>query len=118
MLVIDRVQGRNIRHLKDLIRAVESADDEFVSFQDSSGQIIVLEREQAEKSNRGIQRRFGVPFDRSEDLRKGSRAKVARADCRVRSPITQRSSKCIQSESALVGRFGSAWCQCFSAAWF
>jgi hypothetical protein len=70
MLVVDRVQGRNIRHLKDLIRIVESAEDEFLRFQGSDGQIIVLEREQVEKRNRSILRRYGVPFDRSENLRK------------------------------------------------
>ena len=75
MLVIDRVQGRSIRHLKDLIRIVESADDEFVRFQGSDGQFIVLEREQVEKSHRGIMRRFGVLFDRSENLRKKAKKK-------------------------------------------
>jgi len=70
MLVVDRVQGRNIRHLQDLIRFVESAEDEYLRFQSSDGQIIVLDREQVEKSNRGILRRYGVPFDRSENLRR------------------------------------------------
>jgi len=72
MLVIDRVQGRNIRHLKDLIRIVESAEDEFLRFQSPDGQIIVLEREQVDKRNRSIMRRYGVPFDRSEDLQESA----------------------------------------------
>ncbi len=72
MLVIDRVQGRNIRHLKDLIRIVESAEDEFLRFQGPDGQIIVLEREQVDKRNRSIMRRYGVPFDRSEDLQESA----------------------------------------------
>ncbi len=70
MLVIDRVQGRNIRHLKDLIRSVEKSKDEFVRFESSDGHVIVLEREQVEQSNNGILQRYGVPFDRSENLRK------------------------------------------------
>jgi hypothetical protein len=72
MLVIDRVQGRNIRHLKDLIRIVESAKGEFLRFQSPDGQIIVLEREEVDKRNRSIMRRYGVPFDRSEDLRESA----------------------------------------------
>ena len=75
MLVVDRVQGRNIRHLKDLIRFVESAKDEYLRFESSDGQIIVLEREQVEKSNRGILGRYGVPFDRSENLRNKTQVK-------------------------------------------
>jgi hypothetical protein len=69
MLVVDRVQGRNIRQLKDLIRIVETSEDEFLRFQSSDGQVVVLEREKVEKRNPSIQRRYGVPFDRSEDLR-------------------------------------------------
>jgi S1-C subfamily serine protease len=69
MLVVDRVQGRDIRNLKDLIRIVESAKDEFVRFQGSGGQMIVLDRVSVETRNRGILRRYGVPFDRSENLR-------------------------------------------------
>ncbi len=68
MLVIDRVQGRNIRDLKALIRIVESATDEFVRFQGSDGRMIVLERDRVEKRNRGILRRYGVPIDRSANL--------------------------------------------------
>ena len=68
MLMIDQVQGKSIRHLRDLIRSVESAKGAFIRFQSSDGQIIVLEREQVEKSNDGILRRYGVPSDRSENL--------------------------------------------------
>ncbi|MDX2412883.1 MAG: trypsin-like peptidase domain-containing protein, partial [Woeseiaceae bacterium] len=70
MLVVDRVQGRDIRNLKDLIRIVESAKDEFVRFQGSGGQMIVLERGSVETRNSGILRRYGVPFDRSANLQK------------------------------------------------
>ena len=68
MLLIDRVQGKGIRHLQDLIRVVESAKGKFVRFQSPDGQVIVLERKQVEKSNDSILRRYGVPSDRSENL--------------------------------------------------
>jgi len=68
MLMIERVQGKSIRHLCDLIQIVESAKGAFIRFQSSDGQIIVLERGQVEKSNDGILRRYGVPSDRSENL--------------------------------------------------
>jgi len=70
MLVIDRVQGRNIRNLKELIRVVESAEDEFIRFQGSDGHMIVLERDGVEKRNRDILKRYGVPVDRSANLQK------------------------------------------------
>lgn len=68
-LVISRVQSRKIRHLKDLIRIVESGNGEFVRFDLGDGSTIVLDRAQAEKRSDGILRRFGIPTDRSEDLR-------------------------------------------------
>ena len=70
MLVVDRVQGRNIRSLKDLIRIVETSEDEFVHFQSSDGHTVVLERDRVEKRTPGILRRYGVPIDRSENLQK------------------------------------------------
>ena len=67
--MISRVQGRKIRHLKDLIRTVESGNGEFVRFDLGDGRTIVLDRDQAKKRSDGILRRFGIPHDRSEDLR-------------------------------------------------
>lgn len=69
MLVIDRVQGRNIRDLNALIRKVESTKDEFIRFQGSDGTMIVLERDDVEKRNHSILRRYGVRSDRSANLR-------------------------------------------------
>jgi S1-C subfamily serine protease len=69
-LAIDRVEGRKIRDLKELIRTVESATGEFIEFQAHDDSMIVLDREQVAKSNRRIMRRYGVASDRSEDLRK------------------------------------------------
>jgi len=69
-LAIDRVEGRKIKHLRDLIRIVESATGEFIQFQGHDDSIIVLERASVAKANRRIQRRYGVAFDRSGDLRK------------------------------------------------
>jgi len=69
-LVVSRVQGRKIRHLKDLIRTIESGNGEFVRFDLADGSTIVLDRDQVVKRRDGILRRFGIPQDRSEDLRR------------------------------------------------
>jgi len=67
-LIIDRVQDQKIRNLQELIRIVESSDDEFIRFESHDGDIIVLERDHADKRKRRILRRYGVPFDRSKNL--------------------------------------------------
>jgi len=69
-LAITRVEGRKIRHLNELIRIVEAATGEFIHFQSHDDSVVVLDREQVEKGNRRIMRRYGVAYDRSEDLRK------------------------------------------------
>ena len=68
-LIIERVQGCKIRDLNELIRIVESAEDEFIRFQGHDGSVIVLERDRVEKRTRSIQRRYGVRSDRSGNLR-------------------------------------------------
>jgi S1-C subfamily serine protease len=69
-LAIERVQGRKIRDLRELIRIVESATDDFIRFQGHEGSVIVLDRDLVDQGNRRVMRRYGVAFDRSEDLRK------------------------------------------------
>jgi S1-C subfamily serine protease len=77
-LIIDRVQGRKIRDLKELIRIVESVTDEFVCFQGHDGRMIVLERERVKKRNPSVMRRFGVPSDRSENLQEKAQRNTIR----------------------------------------
>ncbi|MEM7280284.1 MAG: serine protease [Pseudomonadota bacterium] len=68
-LIIDRVQDRKIRNLKDLMKIVDSSSDEFIRFQSRDGQMIVLETDKVEKRNSSILQRYGVPSDRSENLK-------------------------------------------------
>ncbi|HEY6723955.1 MAG TPA: trypsin-like peptidase domain-containing protein [Polyangiaceae bacterium] len=63
-----RVQGKAIRGLDDLIRAVETDTSEFLSFETADGSVVVLNREQSIARLPHIMRRFGVPRDRSADL--------------------------------------------------
>ena len=67
-LVIDRVQGRRIRHLKELVRIVESCKEDFVRFAANDGTEIVLARDEVAKRDTPLRRRYGVSVDRSQDL--------------------------------------------------
>ena len=68
-LAIDRVEERKIRHLRDLIRVIESATGEFIHFYGHNDSVIVLDRDRVDKAKDRVMRRYGVAFDRSEDLR-------------------------------------------------
>jgi S1-C subfamily serine protease len=66
---ISKVQGRRVRKLSDLVRVVDATEDEFVVFETSDQQQIVLDRQAADDRSETILRRYGVPADRSVDLK-------------------------------------------------
>jgi S1-C subfamily serine protease len=68
-LRIMKVQGRPVRKLSDLVRVVDAAEDEFVVFETSDRQRIVLDRQLAVERAETILRRYAVPADRSADLK-------------------------------------------------
>jgi hypothetical protein len=68
-LRISKVQGRRVRRLSDLVRAVDATEDEFVVFETPDQQRIVLDRQAAADRAETILRRYGVPADRSADLK-------------------------------------------------
>jgi len=68
-IVVAKVQGKRIKSLRALIDLVEGTRDEFVRFEAADGTRIVLDRGHAEQRHEAVMKRFGVPSDRSEDLR-------------------------------------------------
>lgn len=65
-LVVERVNGRPIEKLEDLVEAFSSNTERFHLLEFASfSKIGVLDREQAEKANPEILERYGVPKDRN-----------------------------------------------------
>jgi len=64
------LQGKTVRDLADLIARVQAAREEFVAFGLDDGRSVVINREHAVGRQPALMRRFGVPHDRSEDLRR------------------------------------------------
>ena len=69
-LEVVKVQGKPLRNLKDLVRIVEGTRGEFVTFETAQGAELVLNRAEARARRDAILTRFGVPADRSSDLRR------------------------------------------------
>ena len=70
-LVVEAVDGKTVKSLAHLVKLVE-ADREgggYITLGGNDGTRIVLDREQVEKSGKRLLRKFGVPADRSCDLR-------------------------------------------------
>jgi S1-C subfamily serine protease len=68
-LRISKVQGRRVRRLADLVRIVDATEDEFVFFEAADRQLIVIDRKLAAERAATILHRYGVPADRSADLK-------------------------------------------------
>ena len=69
-IVISRVNGKKISTLEDLIAAVEGNNGAYHVFIDERGKEIVLDKKTMDARNELILKRYQIPFDRSEDLRK------------------------------------------------
>jgi S1-C subfamily serine protease len=67
---IVEVNGQKVKNLRHLIKLVENdTDDPFVVFKGYRRAIVVLDRKKAELENPKILETYGIPSDRSEDLR-------------------------------------------------
>jgi hypothetical protein len=64
--VVERVNGKTVRNLDELVAAVEGhqGDQHLIEFS-SFGRLGVIDRRAAEKANSDILRRYGVPKDRN-----------------------------------------------------
>ena len=71
--VIEKVNGRKIADMSDLVKAVEENKDQFHVFEDDSGNKIVLKREIVNQFSGRILETYRVKADRSEDLRTENR---------------------------------------------
>jgi S1-C subfamily serine protease len=68
--VVETVDGQRVRNLMELIAAVEKgAGNEFITFGDKNGQVVVLDRRKAEAAHEGILNTYRIPADRSPDLK-------------------------------------------------
>jgi S1-C subfamily serine protease len=67
-LLVATVDGEHPRNLADLVRLVENGAGPFVTFADTSGQQIVIDRAQARASGANILATYKIPADRSAEL--------------------------------------------------
>jgi len=76
--VVTRVQGKKIRHLRHLVRILDEIREDYVRFELDDGRSIVLDRAAVEKRHAAILNSFGIPHDRSADLRRRGRSPETR----------------------------------------
>jgi S1-C subfamily serine protease len=74
-VIVEAADGKKVRSLSHLVQIVESCQSEFLRFDAADGGRVVVDREKSLKRHKLVLRRFGVPHDRSEDLRADGGAK-------------------------------------------
>ena len=68
-MLVSSVDGHSVRSITNLIELVEAGQGTYVTFKADSGRIVVLNRERAITRNPTILRKYGVRYERSDDLR-------------------------------------------------
>ena len=64
--VLEKVNGKEIQDLNDLVRTIEGSQDRFLVFEFSgSGHFSVIDRQQAAAANQAILATYGVSKDRN-----------------------------------------------------
>jgi len=69
-IVISHVNGKKISTMEDLVAAVEGNEGSYHVLVDGRGKEIVLDKKKMDARDGIIVKRYQIPFDRSEDLRK------------------------------------------------
>ncbi len=72
-LLVVEVDGFAVRSLAHLVELVEASRGDFLRLRTDDGRIIVIHRTEARDRHEAILSKYGVPFDRSVDLRKLAR---------------------------------------------
>lgn len=72
-LLVERVQSVRVRSLSHLVEIIEATEEPFVVIDLTDGLRVVLDRAEAIASHEEILERFGVPEDRSDDMREDDR---------------------------------------------
>ncbi|UCF30452.1 MAG: trypsin-like peptidase domain-containing protein [bacterium] len=67
--IVNTVQGEVPRDLPDLVRIIESSADPWLRIEAESGRVLVLDLQEAASKTTDVLGRYGIPEDRSEDLK-------------------------------------------------
>ncbi len=66
---IDKVNGKKVFSFNSLFKFIQNFKGDFITFSDTDGYKVVIDRNESIKANPEILKRYGIKYDRSEDLR-------------------------------------------------
>lgn len=73
------LNGQKIHSLRRLVNLVDSCKDKYLHFDLDYNQKVVLETKAARAATKSVLQVHCIPFDRSEDLRKGSKGRLGQS---------------------------------------
>jgi S1-C subfamily serine protease len=71
--VVTKVNGQDVKDLKDLVQKIESSTADYIELETEEGDKMVLSSADAKSANPRIMTRYRIGADRSEDLKEGEK---------------------------------------------
>ncbi len=68
-LIVKKVNGETVKDIKHLIQIIENLKEEYLIIDLENLNQIILEKKESEKATEAILKKYGINFDRSENLR-------------------------------------------------
>ncbi len=69
MWPIDKVNGESFQNFKEFYEKVNVVKDKFLVLEDKDGVKVIIDREEAQKKQAGILKKYNIEYDKSIDLR-------------------------------------------------
>jgi len=69
MWPIDKVNGQTFKNFKEFYDKVNAVKDKYLVLEDKDGVKVIIDREEAQKKQRSILKKYNIEFDKSVDLR-------------------------------------------------
>lgn len=69
MWPIDKVNGESFQNFKEFYEKINAVKDKFLVLEDKDGVKVIIDREEAQKKQAGILKKYNIEYDKSIDLR-------------------------------------------------
>jgi hypothetical protein len=73
MWPIDKVNGKPFKDFKEFFQRMENLKEPYYLLEDNDGIKVIIDREEAQKRQQEILRKYNIEYDKSEDLREHHR---------------------------------------------
>ncbi|RRS30637.1 MAG: serine protease [Epsilonproteobacteria bacterium (ex Lamellibrachia satsuma)] len=77
MWPIDKINGETFKDFKEFYQKMQAVKDRYIVLEDNDGVKVIIDKDEAKAKQGEILKKYNIEFDRSVDLRKGSKQEGA-----------------------------------------